>query len=95
MCEANAYLKQENEEVLFMEAIDIIEPFEEGLKLVDIFGRQKFIKARIKEMTLLSHRIILEPITENLQSQTDNFFIHPKYNQNMKTEEFILEDEEV
>ncbi len=64
MCEANAYLKHGNEETLFMEAIDIIEPYEDGLKLVDIFGRQKFVKARIKDMTLLSHRIILEPTVE-------------------------------
>lgn len=61
MCEANAYLKNREGEVLFMEAIDIIEPYEDGLKLVDIFGRQKFVKARIKDMTLLSHRIVLEP----------------------------------
>lgn len=60
MCEANAYLRKNDREVLFMESVDIIEPYEEGLKLVDIFGRQKFIKARIKDMTLLDHRIILE-----------------------------------
>ena len=60
MCEANAYLRKNDGEVLFMESVDIIEPYDEGLKLVDIFGRQKFIKARIKDMTLLDHRIILE-----------------------------------
>ncbi|KLU60222.1 putative RNA-binding protein [Peptococcaceae bacterium CEB3] len=60
MCEANAYLQDTEGEVLFMEAVDIIEPYEDGLKLVDIFGRQKFIRARIKDMTLLSHRIVLE-----------------------------------
>ncbi|CAA7600672.1 Predicted RNA-binding protein [Acididesulfobacillus acetoxydans] len=60
MCEANAYLKNSEGEALFMEAVDIIEPYEDGLKLVDIFGRQKFIRARIKDMTLLSHRIVLE-----------------------------------
>lgn len=60
MCEANAYLKEGEEEVLLMEGVDVIEPYENGLKLVDIFGKQKFIKARIKDMTLLNHRIILE-----------------------------------
>lgn len=60
MCEANAYLKEGEEEVLFMESVDIIEPHEEGLKLVDIYGRQKFINAAIKDMSLLNHRIILE-----------------------------------
>ncbi len=64
MCEANAYLKTGEEEVLFMESVDIIEPYEEGLKIVDIFGKQKFVRAIIKDMTLLNHRILLEHISE-------------------------------
>ncbi|WP_434510480.1 CooT family nickel-binding protein [Desulfitobacterium sp. AusDCA] len=65
MCEANAYLQSNDQEVLLMESVDIIEPYEEGLKLVDIFGRQKFVKARIKDMTLLDHRIVLEETAED------------------------------
>ena len=61
MCEANAYLIKDGEnEVLFMERVDIIEPYENGLKLMDIFGKQMFIQAKIAEMTLLNHRILLE-----------------------------------
>ncbi|MDP4127295.1 MAG: CooT family nickel-binding protein [Bacillota bacterium] len=59
MCEANAYLKEGDNEVLFMEAVDTIEPYENGLKLVDIFGMQKFIQAQIRDMALLNHRILL------------------------------------
>lgn len=66
MCEANAYLKEGEKEVLFMESVDIIEPYENGLKLIDIFGMQKFIQARIKDMTLLNHRIILEKTDSQL-----------------------------
>jgi len=62
MCEANAYVQDGENEVLFMEAVDTIEPYENGLKLVDIFGMQKFIQARIKDMALLNHRIILEKL---------------------------------
>ncbi|HBW35683.1 CooT family nickel-binding protein [Desulfosporosinus sp. BICA1-9] len=62
MCEANAYVKEGENEVLFMEAVDIIEPYDNGLKLVDIFGKQKFILAKIKDMALLNHRILLEKI---------------------------------
>jgi predicted RNA-binding protein len=65
MCEANAYLKDGEDELLFMESVDIIEPFEEGLKLVDIFGKQKFVRATIKDMTLLNHRIVLEQVSDN------------------------------
>ncbi len=65
MCEANAFLKKGDSEELLMEQVDIIEPFEYGLRLVDIFGRQKMIKAKIKDMNLLNHKIILEEISEN------------------------------
>ncbi|MHB8074229.1 CooT family nickel-binding protein [Desulfosporosinus fructosivorans] len=60
MCESNAFLKDGENEVMLMESVDTIEPCEDGLKLMDIFGKQIFIKAKIKEMTLLNHRIILE-----------------------------------
>ena len=60
MCEANAFVKSGEQEELFMEQVDIIEPFQDGLRLVDIFGKQKLIRARIKDMNLLNHRIILE-----------------------------------
>jgi len=63
MCEANAYLKDGVNEVLLMESVDTIEPYEDGLKLMDIFGKQLFIKAKIKDMTLLNHRIILEKLS--------------------------------
>lgn len=62
MCEANAYLKDGDKELLFMESVDTIEPYENGLKLMDIFGKQLFIQARIKDMALLNHRILLEKI---------------------------------
>ncbi len=64
MCEANAYINKGDNQELFMEQVDIIEPTELGLRLVDIFGKQKLVKARIKDMNLLNHRIILEEITD-------------------------------
>ncbi|KJR46629.1 hypothetical protein UF75_2980 [Desulfosporosinus sp. I2] len=62
MCESNAYLKDGDNEVMLMESVDTIEPYENGLKLMDSFGKQMFIKAKIKNMTLLNHRIILEKL---------------------------------
>jgi predicted RNA-binding protein len=62
MCEANAYLKAGESETLFMEAVDVIEPYGDGLKLVDIYGKQLFVQATIKNMNLLNHRIILEQV---------------------------------
>lgn len=60
MCEANAYLRKDGVDEIFMEMVDRVTPREDGLVLEDIFGRQKMIKARITELALVDHRIILE-----------------------------------
>jgi len=61
MCEANVYLLDENgEEKLFLESVDKIIPEGNELCLEDIFNRRKYIRAKIKEMTLVDHRIVLE-----------------------------------
>ena len=60
MCEANAYLIKDGEEKLIMESVDTLRPEKDGIYLLDIFGGQRTIKARIKEMNLVDHRILLE-----------------------------------
>jgi predicted RNA-binding protein len=60
MCEANAYLLQNGEEQLIMQSVDIVRPEEDGIYLQDIFGGQRTVRARIKEMHLVDHRILLE-----------------------------------
>jgi len=62
MCEANAYLLKEGKEELILEDISVLRPEKEELYLQNIFGEQKRIKARIKEMNLLNHRILLEEV---------------------------------
>ena len=59
MCEANAYLVENDNERLIMEAVDKVDPEEDGLRLVNIYGEQKFIKARIHALSLVDHRILL------------------------------------
>ncbi|OQX27531.1 MAG: RNA-binding protein [Desulfobacteraceae bacterium IS3] len=61
MCEANAYLVKDGQEELLMESVDIIEPEEDGAyRLVSIFGDQKNIRGRIRQMNLVNHRILFE-----------------------------------
>lgn len=61
MCEANVYLIDENgQEKLLLEAVDRIVPEDDSLVMENIFGQRKIVKARIKEMQLVEHRIILE-----------------------------------
>jgi len=61
MCEANAYLIKEGNEELILEDITLLRPEGNELFLENMFGEQKRIKARIKEMNLTTHRVILEP----------------------------------
>jgi predicted RNA-binding protein len=59
MCEANAYIDKDGREELVLESVDLVEPQEEGgFLLVDIFGRQKTVKAQLKRMNLVNHRIV-------------------------------------
>jgi predicted RNA-binding protein len=61
MCEANAYLIEGDENILLMEAVDSVQPEEDGLRLVNIFGEQKFVKARIHSLSLVDHKVFLKP----------------------------------
>lgn len=60
MCEANAYLRENGREELFLEAVDKVIPCTDGLLLENIFGRRKTIKAKIARLALVDHRIVLE-----------------------------------
>ncbi|MGD8512362.1 MAG: CooT family nickel-binding protein [Deltaproteobacteria bacterium] len=60
MCEANAYIIRDGQEELIMEAVDKIEPEDDGLRLVNVFGDQKFLHARIDALSLVNHKIFLK-----------------------------------
>ncbi len=60
MCETNAYLIQGDEKTLVMEAVDTIEPENGGVRLISIFGDQKFLKAGIHAVALADHNIFLK-----------------------------------
>ncbi len=62
MCEANAFLIKDDKEELFIENVDKLIPQGEEILLEDIFGKRTIIKARIKEMALVDHKIVLEEI---------------------------------
>ncbi len=61
MCEANVYLVDEtgNEE-LILDSVDKVIPGDDGITLENIYSERKTIRARIKLMELVEHRIILE-----------------------------------
>lgn len=59
MCEANAYLVKDEKEELIMESIDVLKPEGEDLFMQDIFGGQRWVRGRIKELNLVQHRIVI------------------------------------
>jgi predicted RNA-binding protein len=59
MCEANAYVVDGETEQMIMEMVDKVEYEEEGLRLVNIYGEQKFINASIQALALVDHKIFL------------------------------------
>jgi predicted RNA-binding protein len=61
MCEANAYMIRNGKEELLLESVDVVEPQPDGgFRLVDIFGGQKTVRAHLKAMNLVDHRILFE-----------------------------------
>ena len=60
MCEASAYLIEDGIETLIMESVDVLEIENGEITIVNIFGDQKHLKARIRSLSLVDHRIILE-----------------------------------
>lgn len=59
MCEAVAYILKNGEEELLLSEVDLIEPEGDSLRLVNIFGEQKVIKAVIYRLNLVNHKVIL------------------------------------
>ncbi len=59
MCEAAAYILKDGREELLLTEVDTIEPDGENLRIVNIFGEQKTVKARIHRLSLVEHKVIL------------------------------------
>ncbi len=62
MCEAHAFLIKGGQEEKVFENVDRVEINEQEIMLEDIFGRRLILNARIKELALVDHKIILEEI---------------------------------
>ena len=60
MCEANAYLLKDGKEELILEAVDVLENEGSQIRVANIFGEQKVVKGRIRSMSLVEHKILLE-----------------------------------
>jgi uncharacterized GH25 family protein/predicted RNA-binding protein len=94
MCEANVYFSRSGQEELLMEGVDRIVPGDDNnIFLESIFGERRVVKARIKEMELVRHRIVLEEIQDAevkphqelwLEPDTNHGHFHPGEEARMK-----------
>lgn len=78
MCEANVYMYKGGHEELLMEKVDRIIPGEDNnIFMENIFGERKVIQARIREMELVHHRVILEEIGSAAQVRNNEIWLEP------------------
>lgn len=61
MCEANAFLLQEGSEEMILENVDELEVDGDTVKMINIFGEQKSLRARVKRYVNSEGKIVLEP----------------------------------
>ena len=59
MCEASAYIIKDGRQELVLESVDVLENEDGEINMINIFGEQKRLKARIKTLSLVDHKIIL------------------------------------
>jgi predicted RNA-binding protein len=62
MCEASAYLYKNGKEELYLESVDILQPEGDLIFLKNLFGEQKTFRGKVREISLLRHKIVLEEI---------------------------------
>ena len=62
MCEAHAYIIKDGKEEMFLENVDQLESDNGEIRMINIFGEQKILKARIKSYNNRESKILLEPV---------------------------------
>jgi len=62
MCESAAYFFVNGKEELVLESVDLLESEEDQIHLTNMYGERKILRARIKSLSLVDHKIILEPL---------------------------------
>ncbi len=61
MCETNVYIEKNGGEELYLENVDIVQPEEGRIYMKNIFGEHRHFEGKIKEISLIKHKIVLKP----------------------------------
>jgi predicted RNA-binding protein len=62
MCESSAYILKDGHEQLVLENVDSLENENDQVRMISLFGEEKTMRARVKTLSLVDHKIILEPV---------------------------------
>lgn len=63
MCEAHAFIMTEGHEEELLLNVDEVEVLGDEIRLVNIFGEQRIVRARLKKYSNAERKILLEKIT--------------------------------
>lgn len=61
MCQTVAYVIEEGREVEVLQDVVTVVPLEDAIRMVNLFGEEKVVRGRIKQIDLLTHRILIQP----------------------------------
>ncbi len=59
MCQTTAYVLEDDREVLLLQDVISIMPENGSLHMINLFGEEKIIHGRIKQIDLLAHKILI------------------------------------
>ncbi len=62
MCESTAYIMQDGREELVLENVDFLENKDDRVSIRNLFGEEKTVRARVSILSLVDHKIVLEPL---------------------------------
>ena len=62
MCEAHAFILNDGKEEKLLENVDELEVEGDNVRMVNIFGEQKIVKARVRSYHNQESKILLESI---------------------------------
>jgi len=60
MCQTVAYLLDQGKETALLQDVVIAIPEAGTIRLVNLFGEEKVVEGRIKQIDLLTHRIVIQ-----------------------------------
>ena len=62
MCEAHAYIVKNGQEEMLLESVDTVELEGENVRLTNIFGEQRVLRAKLKSYSSSNGKLLFVPM---------------------------------